>query len=933
MARNNIMKRITAAFLLICIMFGLASSFLKTNEVSAHEAAVIRSFLDVDNAGYIISSEIEDSTLRSKKHNEMQTFALFSLIKADESNANVALRGFSDMTQYTSDVSKLKEGTIDPLSGDTTKLGDKSTAELFKTDKSGEGLALGFPHIDRTALSGWFGGGDLTTEEKNRASTIAGTLNPTLNNLIKLALKGAELNTAEQRGIATILASNLINPAFNGTTSGNKSTVELNISGGKTALIVYGIQPEDSADTINSKIDVLKADTKKQDVSTMIDKLPSSDKDGNLLVYILDKDTLYSGSELAGLGSIWAMPKGYKNVGQLYKPEFTYDKSSEDIQYITIHMLSLYANCEYIYSGISINNASNVQQIGWIEKAIYGLFETIINGVKELLGLYDMDELIFNQGSRGGVNFNEGLMPDTWWNIVLKYFTIIQVIAWMLIALAVAKNLVQLNFGTIMANSRERAELMDMIIKFFAVGAFLVLCIPIVRLMVISNNAIVQVFASAYSGDMSTMPRTSNIFAALAMSLFYMMISFYTNFVYIMRSITLAVLIALGPFFIVTMIFPQKGYGLFYNWLKEVAANIYLQAFHAFVFSFLFEAVVTQGGAIEKIAVIFSIIPLTEFFRSMIFGSAGGFAVSAGKQLGDMANRMTQKTMTSAVGGAMGVAGNQIAKRFDRGADSDSSAMGSAGGAAGKSGGGAAGQPAGGATLATGIKGAFQQKAAQSAQKAADNNGKGDHSGFYNGCASSVAALASMGGAVAQGIGGMNDMMTGMAMGDSGRMSRGATDAGQATGGLAGRGAATAISSVGGGVSGGVRKKFGKASTHGQTGQADMFDRAGNRSMFMGKEAGSVSQNPDGKHTTVNFGVNSRPYQNLKSLASDEERQKVLSSLSVDGVQASYKEGKGVSFTTKSENIRRLGNGGYNIKGISSSSFKAAPKEEAEPNK
>ncbi len=185
---------------------------------------------------------------------------------------------------------------------------------------------------------------------------------------------------------------------------------------------------------------------------------------------------------------------------------------------------------------------------------------------------------------------------------------------------------------------------METLQKLFLVGFLLVSIIPLTQLMTTINNSIVDIFATQVDwSDGGRVANNSGTIAGLVVELFYFIANLYLNFVYIMRSIMIAILVATGPFFVVTMAFTVKGKGLFDNWSKELIANVFLQAFHAFSFAFILNVQGASRG-IEELVIACSLVPLTEFFRTMIFGQSGNFAITQGKMLAKQGATLATKT-------------------------------------------------------------------------------------------------------------------------------------------------------------------------------------------------------------------------------------------------------------------------------------------------
>lgn len=831
-------ERFLSFFLVLLLFFGNFVGIAPMSTVYAHKAAVVSVLINDVGGGYVVASKYEDSPSQDRSnHIEWSTWGGLSKFKDEDVNALYNSNTWQEV--YGGSAEEIFSKLIIP----TKNNGELANAEDFGsttgTEKdSADGMMFAWPANDSSkrffsGIAQLFGGSkaDATSDDLSRASEIAQTLGASLNQLINIGSGAYALNDSGFQDViqSTIAASIYITPGYSpASTSPDSSGFQI-IKGigteGKYTLY-YGTDKTKTIDSVSA------SDMSDGTISSNLSWLPQADNDGNLLVYIDKKDesgneVKYTKEELMKIGIIWAMPK--RANGEVV---------SGDVTYLSVHQMAAYSNFLYAISGISSSYAGSTQKLGVLEEAIFNLFSLIINGVIELLGLYTMDELIFNEGVRGTAAFNSGLMSTEWWNVVMKYFTIFQVLAWIFLTLALAKQLAMLNVKSF-ANSRDRSNFMELLVKFFAVGGCLLLCVPIARFMLDVNNALVQVFASAYAGDMSVSPQTPNAFAQLFMSLAFFMITFYTNFIYIMRSITLAILIAMGPFFIVMMAFSNKN-DMFTKWLKEVCANIFLQAFHAFAFSFLFEAIVSGGGFIERLVVIFAVMPLTDFFRGMVFGDAGSFAVSTGKQLGSTASTALKGIAKAGAGMAAGGITSGIYKHL--GDDASAAAASQAAVSAGMAGGAGSLNPIN-RNLATGASnggvgeghssGAGGGSGAHGGPNSVGRlsgavstlthtrklNENGDPIGGFKGVLGQAggvfgdAASAAM-GALSVGanmIGGAADMLEGTATGDGTKTRMGAEAFGAATGvtltggpaAVAGKAAAVA-KGVGRGVIGGV---------------------------------------------------------------------------------------------------------------------------------
>lgn len=294
-----------------------------------------------------------------------------------------------------------------------------------------------------------------------------------------------------------------------------------------------------------------------------------------------------------------------------------------------------------------------------LENKLTQLWKSMLNNFKEMFGLFTIDELIYNRDkgeldlwwledeetvtngnySTGDVskytneeeavprNYYMGIMPDSWHNSARSMHLIFQAIAWSMLGIAIVKNLLQVSLGTI--NPMMKFRFYDGIRDLFMAGFLLVGSLLIIETMFVFNQSLVEIFTTTIpTGSFANMG-DNGTFASVLLQTFYFFIEMYLNFVYIVRAISIAVLIATAPLFIMSITFEGKNV-LFMKWFKEITANIFLQSFHAFMLSFLLSVQFSATG-FENMVILFSLVPLTEFFRSLILGKdAGGMAHTLG---------------------------------------------------------------------------------------------------------------------------------------------------------------------------------------------------------------------------------------------------------------------------------------------------------------
>ena len=418
--------------------------------------------------------------------------------------------------------------------------------------------------------------------------------------------------------------------------------------------------------------------------------LPRANTDKELYAYVFpvsDDGTKFLISEASMF--VYAIPKGFTDISvgsakinKIFTDQgdaYDYTTQQTDTPWITIHMLSFYANNVYKHENISVSTYTNPES-NIFTNIIVGLFNWILDGIRNVLGLASIEELVFNLGARGSAAFNFGLMSENWWNVVLQYQLVFQAIAWVMLVCGFIKMLIDLNLSTI--NPQKRLSVYETIQKFIVVGIGLVILIPCTQFLLECNNTLVELFASQIETSRLNMPNVSNAIVQILVGIIWITILLYVNFLYIMRSITVALLIASGPFFIATMAFSQNGKSsLFVSWAKELLANIFVQSVHAFVLSFLVQ-LLAAGTFLETFAIAISIIPITEMFRGLIFAGAGGST----SQMANTAAGAMKKMGTAAVKAGVNVAGGIAGAATGMGGDGGGGGGSGGGGGGGKGG-------------------------------------------------------------------------------------------------------------------------------------------------------------------------------------------------------------------------------------------------------
>ena len=337
------------------------------------------------------------------------------------------------------------------------------------------------------------------------------------------------------------------------------------------------------------------------------------------------------------------MKKGYKEPllekleneknakkSPLYNSDLTFEEKYYSDE-ISIASMALQANYTYVVKGHSAADASEYSKPGTLELKMSEFLGSTITSLRSLLGLRDISELVYNQGIVGSSMYYNGVMPKTWMESAVKFHMIFQALTWIALVIAIVKLLFKKNLSTV--NSAMRVSLIDGIKDLLIAGFMLIAIFLIINAMLAVNEKIVGVFATTIPIDYSAFTGGNVDFASFAgvlLQLYYLIITIYLNFLYIIRAISTAILIASAPFFIASIAFEGKNKKLFESWARELTTNIFMQSFHAFILSFVLSAQMTAMRGIELAVISFALIPMTNWFRTLITGNSGNFTENIG---------------------------------------------------------------------------------------------------------------------------------------------------------------------------------------------------------------------------------------------------------------------------------------------------------------
>lgn len=568
-------SKLTSKWIPLILLF-ITTISLVTNlfgiNVSAHNSYFLSITIDESNFRYMPVVIFEDNSFKANNHREAEI-------------GQFAIKTVEDNT------SEVKDFTVPILSDADLKEDEDKIKEKYKScvDEDGdgdEGLVYTFPGVH---------GRGVLAEKTNANDKDGEMANFISDNLVQGLNDALSFMKNSSGGIKTIgefkrKAAELANTAYSVISTGSSAQISVN---NKNFTI-----SKNSPDTVVSK----------------------TNKD----YYVRITD---------GTSSIFALTrinKGYQSRGDMssdYKEDL---KKYHDPEYLDWRYVVLQGN----YNADALHNYyANLGEIvepTAFEQAITNFFASCASGLRSILGLYELNELMLNTGSRNS-NYFYGVMPKSWMNSASLLFVVCQILAFIVLGFSLVHLLFKRQLQTV--NIGERISLIegfkDLFVTAFALGSFALIFNLLLRL----NYSLVNVFnkssmASVSIGTTSTM--IAGFMASILVNIAFLIISIYFNYIYILRAFSVAILFGIAPLAIVTISLGGKYKTVFSNYIKQLVSNIFLQSIHALCAAFFTNLTSTsQLRTIELLVVLISFVPLTHFIRESIFGLPSGLTENA----------------------------------------------------------------------------------------------------------------------------------------------------------------------------------------------------------------------------------------------------------------------------------------------------------------
>ncbi len=304
--------------------------------------------------------------------------------------------------------------------------------------------------------------------------------------------------------------------------------------------------------------------------------------------------------------------------------------------------------------------------MGWIGDAFIALLKTIfgslfapfndIKGFKDWIfgtGIFGTDtNLIYSTFTKNDMNAVIG--PGTATMSVLAGFFLVAGVAYAAIKTASAGY-----------NPASRTQLIGFLKDWMVVAVGIALLGTFYDLLFSANDAIVKFFKGALpSGAVWNIPTTiegfdnSNILAGILIMLVNLGLSIWASFYYFMRSLTLKMLLVLGPIMIVLWMFPNTK-SITANWIKELIGTIFVQSIHAMLYWMVYlsasymndDGEVSIGTNFMLLMLLIIFIPTGEAIKGLF--QMGGQMQGAMHKAGSMMGMAALAGVYGSVKGAM----------------------------------------------------------------------------------------------------------------------------------------------------------------------------------------------------------------------------------------------------------------------------------------
>lgn len=292
--------------------------------------------------------------------------------------------------------------------------------------------------------------------------------------------------------------------------------------------------------------------------------------------------------------------------------------SYSPVPYVSMKGVAYYAYHMETDFNITVGQSSEkylyADQSGFT-KLFGSFFNTILKGLESALGITDIVTLVFNRGTRAGYEY--GIMPYAamrtcqvayWLSLLVAVFVLFQAIYLCVLKRAAAD-----------ISPAIRADFKEDLLRLLLVFGLEILFIPLFTLMCQANEVIVDLMSSMSSSSASAFSIGSTWATGFIVQFIVLALTVTINIKYMVRMISVAICFVSAPVAIATLAYDSKRQ-IFDTWLRELVANIFMQAFNAIMMWLLLGICNNVNSALLRICMLYSFIPLTKWFMEDLFG-------------------------------------------------------------------------------------------------------------------------------------------------------------------------------------------------------------------------------------------------------------------------------------------------------------------------
>lgn len=311
-------------------------------------------------------------------------------------------------------------------------------------------------------------------------------------------------------------------------------------------------------------------------------------------------------------------------------------KCAKDVIYMDWKVIAFQGNYNKDVKNVTFSTIDTITKPDEFSNTISNFLKNTINSICSFLGLYNLDELMVNNGTRAN-SYSLGMYPKSWQSSIILLHVICQMVAWSLIGFSIIRMLWKKQLSTI--NVSEKIAMQEGIKNLILCG-FLLSSFPLLFNFIcrISYNLVDLFAAMTYDASINGLmqaSRSGSTLGAVIVSLATLALTIYYNYLYFLRAITIAILFGLAPLCIYSISLGGKVAGTFTTFMKELLGQIFLQPIHALLLAFFCNITSTGLRKIELIILLIAFVPISNFVRKKVFGlEDGGMGAVAGALTG-----------------------------------------------------------------------------------------------------------------------------------------------------------------------------------------------------------------------------------------------------------------------------------------------------------